>query len=82
MLRPVCTVEEIPFLAMPIHVVTELSIEPHGTSRTLQRLADSSHVNKLSLHPAFECNFPSLFRRPRLLSHTGLRCCEADARRS
>jgi hypothetical protein len=35
---------------MPIHVVTELSIEPHGTSRTLQRLADSSHVSQLPLY--------------------------------
>jgi hypothetical protein len=45
------TVEEIPFLAMPIHVVTELSIEPHGTTRTLQRLADSSQVNTQRLSP-------------------------------
>ena len=35
-------IEEIPFLIMPIHVVTELNIEPHGTTKSLERLADST----------------------------------------
>mmetsp|Transcript_59783 Transcript_59783/g.117269 ORF Transcript_59783/g.117269 Transcript_59783/m.117269 type:complete len:560 (+) Transcript_59783:96-1775(+) len=38
-------IEEIPFLKMPTHVVTELSIEPHGTTKTLERLADATTVD-------------------------------------
>jgi len=36
--------DELPFLNMPIHVVTELAIEPHGTTKTLTRLAESTQM--------------------------------------
>lgn len=35
-------IEDIPFLSMPLHVVTELSIEPHGTTKSLEKLADTT----------------------------------------
>eukprot|EP00614_Pseudopedinella_elastica_P000341 CAMPEP_0172605826 /NCGR_PEP_ID=MMETSP1068-20121228/26025_1 /TAXON_ID=35684 /ORGANISM="Pseudopedinella elastica, Strain CCMP716" /LENGTH=576 /DNA_ID=CAMNT_0013408337 /DNA_START=68 /DNA_END=1798 /DNA_ORIENTATION=+ len=35
-------IQEIPFMEMPIHVVTELSMEPHGTTKVLERLAEST----------------------------------------
>lgn len=41
-------IEEIPFLNMPMHVVTELSIEPHGTTKTLERLADATSVDPVA----------------------------------
>lgn len=36
-------IEEIPFLSMPCHVVTELKIDPRGTTKTLAKLAKVSN---------------------------------------
>jgi len=47
-------IEELPFLNMPIHVVTELDIQPHGTTKTAERLAEST--TQASAMPRESCN--------------------------
>ena len=49
--------EEIPFLKRPMHVIMELSMEPHGTTKTLETLADHTTLDmcEVAIEARGEC---------------------------